>query len=77
VLTVRDDELVWETTMTRRRRLPRDGTHTGEASIAASRLRVSRKAQALAGATSAKKLHNCKFLSLYLCSTQKNKFNDI
>ena len=52
--------------------------HTqGKASIAASRLRVSGKAQALAGAMSAKKLHNCKFLSLYLCSTQKNKFNDI
>ena len=48
MLTVGDDELAWETTMTRRRRLPRNGTHAGEASIAASRLRVSGKAQALA-----------------------------
>ena len=48
--------------------------HTqGKASIAASWLRVSGKAQALAGVTSAKKLHNCKFLSLYSCSTQKKQ----
>ena len=77
MLTVGDDELVWETMMMYHQRLPRNGTYAGEASIAASQLRVSGKAQALAGATSAKKLHNCNFLSLYLCSTQKNKFNDI
>jgi len=46
MLTVGDNELAWETTMMHCRRLPRSGTHVGEASIAASRLQVSGKAQA-------------------------------
>jgi len=46
VLTIGDDELAWETMMTRRQRLLRSGTHVGEASIVASQLWVSGKAQA-------------------------------
>ena len=74
-LGVGDDELTWETTRTRHRRLPREGARDHVVSrLAGSGLPGE---PVLSGAASAKKFHNFVISLSYLCSPHKNKFNGI